>query len=89
MVAEQTEKKIKRTLQGKVVSDKMNKTIVVAITRKIKHPAYGKYVTRITKYHVHDEENQCKTGDTVIITETRPIAKTKSWTLVKIVEKAV
>jgi small subunit ribosomal protein S17 len=88
MVAEQTEKKIKRTLQGKVVSDKMNKTIVVAVTRKVKHPAYGKYITKITKFHAHDEENQCKIGDEVIIVETRPIAKTKSWTLLRIVEKA-
>jgi small subunit ribosomal protein S17 len=89
MTAEQIEKKIKRNLQGQVISDKMDKTIVVAVTRKIKHPVYGKYITRITKYHAHDEQNQSKIGDAVIIAETRPIAKTKSWTLVKIVEKAV
>jgi small subunit ribosomal protein S17 len=88
MVAEQKANKIQRTLQGKVVSDKMNKTIVVMVTRKVKHPAYGKYITRNTKYHAHDEDNQCKIGDTVIIAETRPIAKTKNWMLIKVVEKA-
>lgn len=89
MLAEQKDTKIKRTLQGRVTSDKMNKTIVVEVTRKIKHPAYGKYINRATKYHAHDEENQCKIGDTVLIAESRPIAKTKSWVLVKIIDKAV
>jgi small subunit ribosomal protein S17 len=87
MIAEQQTKKIKRTLQGVVISDKMDKTIVVTVTRKIKHPIYGKYVTRKTKYHVHDEENQAKIGDKVEIAEFRPISRTKSWDLVKVVEE--
>ncbi|XQS14939.1 30S ribosomal protein S17 [Citrobacter telavivensis] len=78
-----------RTLQGRVVSDKMEKSIVVAIERFVKHPIYGKYVKRSTKLHAHDEANQCKIGDKVSIRETRPLAKTKSWTLVRVVEKAV
>ncbi|KFZ28888.1 MULTISPECIES: 30S ribosomal protein S17 [Pseudidiomarina] len=81
------EKRI-RTLQGRVVSDKMDKSIVVAIERRVKHPVYGKYITRTTKLHAHDEDNSCKTGDTVIIRETRPVSKTKNWALVEIVERA-
>jgi len=77
-----------RTLTGKVVSDKMDKTITVLIERRVKHPIYGKYVKRSTKLHAHDENNQCKIGDTVSIRETRPMAKTKSWTLVEIVSQA-
>jgi len=82
-----SEQKI-RTLQGRVVSDKMDKSIVVAIERKVKHPIYGKYIKRTTKLHAHDENNQCATGDVVSIKECRPLSKTKSWTLVEIVEKA-
>ena len=78
-----------RTLTGRVVSDKMDKTISVLIERRVKHPIYGKYVKRSTKLHAHDENNQCRVGDTVSIRETRPLAKTKSWTLVEIVERAV
>jgi len=78
-----------RTLTGKVVSDKMDKTITVLIERRVKHPIYGKYVKRSTKLHAHDETNQCKIGDTVSIRETRPMAKTKSWTLVEVVSRAV
>ncbi|WP_017939159.1 30S ribosomal protein S17 [Zestomonas thermotolerans] len=78
-----------RTLTGRVVSDKMDKTITVLIERRVKHPIYGKYVKRSTKLHAHDENNQCRVGDTVSIRETRPLAKTKSWTLVEIVERAV
>jgi len=78
-----------RTLTGKVVSDKMDKTITVLIERRVKHPIYGKYVKRSTKLHAHDESNQCKIGDTVSIRETRPMAKTKSWTLVEVVSRAV
>ncbi|KFZ30276.1 30S ribosomal protein S17 [Pseudidiomarina salinarum] len=81
------EKRI-RTLQGRVTSDKMDKSITVAVERRVKHPVYGKYITRTTKLHAHDEENQCKMGDTVIIRETRPLSKTKSWALVEIVERA-
>ena len=78
-----------RTLQGRVVSDKMQKSAVVAIERFVKHPIYGKYVKRSTKLHAHDETNQCKIGDKVSITETRPLAKTKSWALVEVLERAV
>ena len=77
-----------RTLQGRVVSDKMDKSIVVAIERKVKHPIYGKFVKRTTKLHAHDESNQCGIGDTVTIRECAPISKSKSWTLVDVVEKA-
>lgn len=78
-----------RTLQGRVVSDKMEKSIVVAIERKVKHPLYGKFIRRTTKLHVHDETNQAKMGDVVEIKECRPVSKTKSFTLVRVVEKAV
>ena len=80
--------KILRTQTGSVVSDKMNKSAVVLIERKVKHPIYGKFVKKSTKLHVHDENNECGVGDTVEITECRPISKTKSWKLVKVVEKA-
>lgn len=77
-----------RTLQGKVISAKMDKSIVVAIERKVKHPLYGKFMKRTTKLHAHDETNQCNEGDVVSIKECRPLSKTKSWTLVEIVSKA-
>lgn len=77
-----------RTLSGKVVSDKMDKTITVKIERRVKHPVYGKIISRSTKIKAHDETNQCGIGDTVTIKETRPLSKSKSWTLVEIVEKA-
>lgn len=80
--------KVKRTLQGRIISNKMDKTIVVKVDRKVKHPLYGKYITRSTKIHAHDENNSCQIGDTVIVAETRPISKTKSWQLVEIVEQA-
>lgn len=76
-----------RTLTGFVVSDKMDKTITVLIERRVKHPIYGKYVKRSTKLHAHDETNQCRTGDKVTISETRPVSKTKSWALVEVVER--
>lgn len=66
----------------------MDKTITVLIERRVKHPIYGKYVKRSTKFHVHDETNQCRIGDTVTIRETRPLSKTKAWTLVAVVERA-
>lgn len=78
-----------RSVQGKVVSDKMEKSFVVAIERKVKHPLYGKFIRRTTKLHVHDENNEAKLGDVVEIREGRPLSKTKSWTLVRVVEKAV
>ena len=77
-----------RTLQGRVLSDKMDKSITVAIERKVKHPLYGKFIKRTTKIHAHDEQNQCNAGDIVTIRECRPLSKTKSWTLVKVLEKA-
>ncbi|MDD3609028.1 MAG: 30S ribosomal protein S17 [Halothiobacillaceae bacterium] len=79
---------IQRTRIGTVVSDKMDKSIVVAIERRVKHPLYGKYITRTTKLHVHDEANACKVGDVVEIVECRPISKTKAWNLVRVVESA-
>lgn len=77
-----------RTLSGRVVSDKMDKTISVLVERRVAHPLYGKIVTRSSKIKAHDEENTCHTGDLVTIAETRPLSKTKSWALVKIVERA-
>ncbi|MDG6895461.1 MULTISPECIES: 30S ribosomal protein S17 [Volucribacter] len=78
-----------RTLQGRVISDKMDKSFTIAIERFVKHPLYGKFIRRTTKLHVHDENNQAKEGDIVEIRECRPISKTKSHTLVRVVEKAV
>ena len=80
--------KTARTLTGKVVSDKMDKSIVVLIERREKHPIYGKYVSKSSKLKAHDEKNECKIGDLVTITESRPLSKTKSWALVKIEERA-
>ncbi|CED72485.1 30S ribosomal protein S17 [Aliivibrio wodanis] len=77
-----------RTMQGRVISDKMDKSIVVAIERMVKHPIYGKYIKRTTKLHAHDENNECGLGDLVAIRECRPLSKTKSWTLENIIEKA-
>ena len=77
-----------RTLTGKVVSDKMDKSIVVLIERRVQHPLYGKSIRRSTKLHAHEENNTAKTGDVVTIKESRPISKTKSWTLVEVVEAA-
>lgn len=77
-----------RTLQGTVVSDKMTDTIVVLIQRRVKHPKYKKIITRSSKVRAHDAGNQASMGDTVLISETRPISKTKSWKLVEIREKA-
>ena len=73
---------------GKVVSDKMDKTIVVAIEDNVRHPKYGKIIKRTVKIHAHDEANTCTVGDTVAVMETRPLSKTKRWRLVEIVEKA-
>ena len=74
-----------RTIQGVVVSDKMDKTITVMMERKVRHPVYGKFVKRSTKVHAHDEENVCKEGDTVIVEQCKPISKSKTWRLVKVV----
>ena len=78
----------KRILKGVVVSDKMDKTITAKIERRVKHPVYGKYITRSSKVHAHDEENKAAMGDTVLVAESRPISKSKSWKLVEIVETA-
>ena len=77
-----------RTLSGKVVSNKMEKSIVVLVERQVKHPLYGKYMKRSSKIHAHDESNQCNIGDTGTIQETRPVSKTKSWALVEVTERA-
>ncbi|WP_374626222.1 30S ribosomal protein S17 [Pandoraea sp.] len=79
---------LKRTLVGKVVSDKMDKTVTVLIERQMKHPLYGKYIVRSKKYHAHDEANQYKEGDMVEIQESRPLSKTKAWTVSRLVEAA-
>ncbi|WP_373746040.1 30S ribosomal protein S17 [Neisseria dentiae] len=83
-----SETKNVRTLQGKVVSDKMDKTVTVLVERKVKHPLYGKIIRRSTKIHAHDEQNQYGIGDMVVIEETRPLSKTKSWVVKELVEKA-
>jgi small subunit ribosomal protein S17 len=82
-----TEQKI-RTVQGRVVSNKMDKTITVAVERKVKHPIYGKFIKRTTKLYAHDENNACQTGDVVTIKECRPLSKSKNWMLVDVVGKA-
>ena len=83
-----TEQKVRRKIVGRVVSDKMDKTVSVAIERLQKHPVVGKYIRRTTKVMAHDESNECKTGDRVAISECRPIARNKSWRVVDIVERA-
>ena len=82
------ERNLRKVRIGKVVSDKMDKTVVVAIEDHVKHPVYGKIVKRTSKIHAHDENNECGIGDTVEVMETRPLSKTKRWRLVEIVEKA-
>jgi small subunit ribosomal protein S17 len=77
-----------RRVVGRVVSNKMNKSVTVSVERLIKHPVYGKYIRRTTKYTAHDEDNACKPGDVVAIVECRPISKTKSWRVVEIVAAA-
>ena len=83
-----TERNERKARVGVVSSNKMDKTITVAIERKVKHPMYGKFVKKTTKLHAHDEKNECSIGDTVKIMETRPLSKTKSWRLVEVIEKA-
>jgi small subunit ribosomal protein S17 len=87
-VVEQTENGANaRTVTGRVVSDKMDKTVTVLIERRVKHPIYGKYVSKSTKLKAHDENNECKIGDLVTIAESRPMSKTKTWRLVQIEER--
>ena len=87
-VAAAEETGLRRRLTGKVVSDKMDKTVTVLVERRVQHPLYNKFVGRSKKYHAHDEQNEYHTGDVVLIEECRPIAKTKAWRVVKLVEKA-
>ncbi len=77
-----------RTVTGKVVSNKMEKTITVLVERRVKHPVYGKYITRSSKLHAHDEQNVCNIGDTVVVAESRPISKSKTWKLLEVVVSA-
>lgn len=82
------ERKIRKSRIGLVTSDKMDKTITVAVERKVKHPLYGKFLKNTSTFHAHDEKNECGIGDTVRIMETRPLSKTKRWRLVEVIEKA-
>ena len=82
------ETKTKRTVTGKVISNKMDKTITVMIERKVKHPVYGKYIKRSTKVHAHDASNECNEGDLVTVVACRPLSKSKKWMLENIVERA-
>ena len=82
------ETNLRKEIIGLVTSDKMDKSIVVAVERKIKHPIYGKFVKKTSKFHAHDEKNESNVGDTVRLMETRPLSKTKCWRLVEIIERA-
>ena len=82
---EQTE--TNRTLQGRVISDKADKSITVQIERRVKHPIYGKFIRRSTKVHAHDENNECRIGDTVVVEQCRPLSKTKKWRFIKLVDR--
>ncbi|MBK7325365.1 30S ribosomal protein S17 [Candidatus Propionivibrio aalborgensis] len=84
-----SETESKRTQVGRVVSDKMDKTVTVLIERRVKHPMYGKIIVRSSKYHAHNENNEAKSGDLVEIQECRPLAKTKAWVVTRLLEKAV
>jgi small subunit ribosomal protein S17 len=83
-----SDRNLRKTRTGVVTSNKMAKTITVSVERRVKHPIYGKFVKKTTKFHAHDEKNECTVGDTVRIMETRPMSKTKRWRLVEVVEKA-
>jgi small subunit ribosomal protein S17 len=83
----QETRNLRKTRIGIVSSNKMEKTIVVAVERKVKHPIYGKFVKKTTKFHAHDDKNECSIGDIVRIMETRPLSKTKRWRLVEVIEK--
>jgi small subunit ribosomal protein S17 len=85
----EAKKSLKRTLVGKVVSDKRTKTVTVLIERRVKHPIYDKIVIRSSKYHAHDENGEYKLGDVIEITESRPLSKTKNWVATRLVEKAI
>ena len=83
-----TDTEVQRSLTGRVTSDKMDKTVTVMVERRVRHPLYGKIIKRSSKFHVHDESNECNVDDVVMIEQCRPISKLKSWRLVKVVEKA-
>ena len=87
-MSETKQEKIERRVVGRVVSDKMDKTVSVAIERLVRHEMYGKYIRRTTKLKAHDEDNTCRIGDTVAISECRPISKAKSWRVVEVLERA-
>lgn len=84
-MSEQTQEN--RTLQGRVVSDKMDKSVTVQIERRVKHPIYGKFIRRSTKVHAHDENNECRVGDVVVVEQCRPLSKLKKWRFIKLVER--
>ena len=84
----ETKPSLKRTLVGKVVSDKRTKTVTVLVERRVMHPIYGKIMIKSSKYHAHDENNEYKLGDTIEITESRPLSKTKNWVATRLVQKA-
>ena len=86
--ANQIEARASRTLSGRVISNRMHKTVTVQVERRIKHPLYGKFIMRRTKLHAHDEANACQPGDVVLIESCRPISKTKSWRVVRVLEQA-
>ncbi len=81
--------KVPHTVTGRVISNKMDKTVTVLVERKVPHPVYGKYVRRSSKLHAHDENNECREGDVVVVESCRPLSKSKSWRLVKVVERAL
>ncbi|NDY96418.1 30S ribosomal protein S17 [Wenzhouxiangella limi] len=82
------ENRVQRSQTGRVVSNKMDKTVTVRLERLVKHPLYGKYIRRSSKVHAHDENNDCNEGDTVRIAQTRPVSKTKAWAVIEVVERA-
>ena len=85
----ENKRNLRKERVGVVVSNKMDKSIIIAVKRKVKHPIYGKFVNKTSKLHAHDEENTCREGDTVLIKEGRPMSKTKTWVLHKVLERAV
>ena len=87
-MSENTENKTLRTVEGRVVSNKMDKTVTVLVERQVKHPLYGKYIKRSTKLHAHDADNACNEGDVVRVTEIAPLSKTKNWRVVEIVTRS-
>ena len=87
-MSENTESKSLRTVEGRVVSNKMDKTVTVLVERQVKHPLYGKYIKRSTKLHAHDADNACNEGDVVRVTEIAPMSKTKNWRVVEVITRA-